>query len=216
MAEADVRFTRSSIVESDFVGTPLSDNQADTPCVEPTNPKNGKKHESTRKNDQKPDAGKTTWQQIAGSLNLANTPLTWWTVNAGVGFQVSPVYGAQRMKVVSLASEDVLASDPMPVAMAMAGVTFHARYDASSPDVTWRERLGVFACGVITPNGGIAVGLSVGVARNLAVAVGYAGEWVPTAADGYGIGRNPPEVSIPQFRTGLSRTWFVGLLYAFK
>jgi hypothetical protein len=188
----DIRFKRSSVVENDFVGTPLPHLTAPYLCYGTT-----------------PD--KATCQQITGSLNLTNTPLTWWTVNAGVGFRISPVHGAQRMKV----DTGVYASDPIPVGMTMAGVTFHGRYDASSPNVTWRERVGVFAGGVITPNGGIAVGMSIGVARNLAVVGGYTGQLVPTALSDKKPGDGAGNVD-PQTRTGVSRAWFAGLIYAFK
>ena len=106
--------------------------------------------------------------QIEGSATFNNTPNTWLTINAGVAIISGGIKGDQRIKI----DGDKYASDPLPRAATMAGVTFHLPYDSTTPEAKWREKLGLVVAGIVTPAGGLAVGPSYGW-RGFALTVAY-------------------------------------------
>ena len=122
----DLQFTRSSIVEADFISTPKRDAKLDLLDAN---------HQTTK------DPKAAEYQQLSGSFTMSNTPKTWLTVNAGVAVLVGSVSGAQKMKVDNKA----YASDPLGRGMAMAGVTFHVPYDTSTTKPTCEEIFGLFS-----------------------------------------------------------------------
>jgi hypothetical protein len=192
----DLRFARSSIVETDFISTPKRDDKFDL-------------IDANKKTPTDPKAAE--YQQLPGSFTMSNTPKTWLTVNAGAAVLVGPVSGAQKMKVDNKA----YASDPLTRGMAMAGVTFHVPYDTSTTKPTWQEVFGLFVGGVVSPSGGVAVALSVGW-KGLAITYGRARISVQTAPAGSGAGDAVPSGLNPQLVNGISRTTFIGGSYAFK
>jgi hypothetical protein len=187
-APVDLPLHRSSIAEADFITTP----------------------EAECNQDETEHAGEKR-RELGGTFNITNAPKAWLTVNAVAAVPIGSVAGAQRIKVENKA----YTSDPLPRGMAMVGVTLHPPFEVSSPRVTWQERVGLFVGGVISPAPGVAAGFSLG-ARGIALTTGYAALLVHTAPKGLKPGDAAVADTSSQLVDGTSRTWFVGLSYAFK
>jgi hypothetical protein len=188
----DLKAQRGSIAEADYISSPKRDEKGQ--FVD----KDGKPSKTP------------VFDQISGSFSVTNTPRTWLTVNAGVGFFVGKMHG-QRMKVDNKA----YASDPLPVGLSLAGATFHFPYNSSDPQPSWRERTGFFVSGVLTPAGGIATGFSIG-ARGISLTLGYAVMRIDTAPAGKAPGNAVDADVSPQLVKSNAHSWFFGASYSLK
>ena len=71
-------------------------------------------------------------------------------------------------------------SDPMPRAATLAGITWHAKFDSTTPEPTPAERHGFFTGAVLTPSAGVAAGYSYGW-RGFSLLGGFGVIWVKSA-----------------------------------
>jgi hypothetical protein len=191
----NLRGQRSSLAEADYISSPLRN----------------EKNEFISRGDQPKVVSKPVFEQITGSFAMTNTPLTHVTVNGGFGVIVLPTVGAKRMKV----DDTNYASDPIPLGMTFAGVTFHRPYSDADPVASNNEKRGWFLGGVITPSAGIATGYSIGV-RGIALVVGGAIVWVDTSIGGAAAGTAIPAGADPQLVKRPVGAFFVGATYAFS
>jgi hypothetical protein len=150
------------------------------------------------------------YQQMAGNVTLTNTPKTIMTVNAAVGVLVGSPSGDQKMKI----DNKLYAVDPLTRGMAMAGITFHAPYDATALRPTPAAVIGLFVGGVVTPSAGLATALSLGW-KGISFLAGGVAFFVQTAPEGKTLGASADGVS-PQLVNGTSYSPFIGASYAFK
>jgi hypothetical protein len=128
------------------------------------------------------------------------------------GALVGPLAGDEKMKV----DGEKYASDPLKRAMTMVAIAWHPKpYDDTLPKPTKGERTAILLGGVLTPAPGLGAGLSVLLLRGIALNVGGAAMFVPTARGGL-----KPKDAVPdggnQLRYGWTAGIFTGINYVFK
>jgi hypothetical protein len=123
-----------------------------------------------------------------------------FTVATGV--LVGDIRGAVNVKVVDY----VYIADPIGRGLTMAGVAIHIKNS---------ERFAVLAGGLITPAGGLGLGASWMVVRNVAINAGLATMLVHASRDRLPIGAVAEPLSSP-FEPGVSYAWFIGANYTFR
>jgi hypothetical protein len=197
----NLQYARSSIVETDFISVPKRDKNFRLLNAD------GRDEDAARHPIKEEDA---VYQQVAGNVTLTNTPKTIMTVNAAVGVLVGSASGDRRMKV----DNTLYTAEPLTRGMAMAGITFHAPYDATALSPTPAAVIGFFVGGVLTPSAGLATALSVGW-KGISFLAGAAAFFIQTAPEGKTPGASADGVS-PPLVNGTSFSPFIGASYAFK
>jgi hypothetical protein len=152
--------------------------------------------------------------EYAGEIALSNVPRSWVQLQAGVGLLTGKLHGAIPAKI----EDDAYVSDPIGRTATIAGASFHAPFDATTPQASPAERIGFVAGAVLTPAAGIYLGPSFGW-RGFSLTVGSAWMWVHTPADSFAVGDDVKKKADggpeEQLKYGRVRAWLIGGTYVF-
>jgi hypothetical protein len=149
---------------------------------------------------------------VPATFQITNAPRARFSLGVGTAYLSTFAPTSTRATL----DHGVLSADPArrQVSMVMVNGAFRS-YDSSRPGLTWRERARWFAGTVVSPDPGGAAGISILLARGLAINVGTAVLAVRTPAAGESIGERPHNASAP-FRIGAVGGGIAGFSYNFR
>jgi hypothetical protein len=154
-----------------------------------------------------------TGASVTAGYDLKNSPKRLASLGVMTAYAFKGgIKGAMRVKV----KDGNLVADPLDRRLSLVVVNFgFLPYNAESFEPTRPERFRWFVGAVITPDFGIATGLSAGIVRGLTVNVGGAILGVRGLNAGDKLGAPPTHDEDP-FRLSQARVAFVGVGYNFK
>jgi hypothetical protein len=130
---------------------------------------------------------------VNGASTLLNIPPARVSFGLMGGVFLNAGTSAPRAKIDS----GKLAEDPIPYALTIAAIQFHAGHDPTLTKMSRAERVRLFVGTVLTPSIGVAMGGGWAPVRNLSLNIGYAVMLIRTPKDTEQFGEAPKDKDQP-------------------